>query len=613
MATQVKHRRGSKSEINSFTPAIGEIVMDTSNNEIVLGDGAKQGGYPIPRKDSVVLKFDTLSQAIANTGLEVGYTLQTVERTSGNGGGASWCVVLTSTVTPNGFDIVQSISIPTLSLQLVIDGITSAASIGCVLDNITDDFDALTRLHELGVTYSLDGKTAYCSGTLEPKSRMTIYPFGGGIRKDTPGWLFSRNGVCDRFIIEKGGLFLGDSTADFVEMDGPFGYGNAWTNCEINSVSSSFVKGFRLSNARRCTIKGRHSANQAIDYVNKSAECDIQFANFIHTGDLAGSYGLRCADEGDGYPEGLVMQGGMLFNFEKNLDLEEFFEVNINSVECAASSLSTYQIYVKNKTGGFARGLYFDSHCHFSNYGMKFGNDTDVAPHQYDCVIDGMFRGQDPGTAISITKFQHDIHVKDGTLFRTNGVTGTRIAVVATSQNQGITVGGIKCYGYNSYVQLKGSGAKNNVRDIPNMSGITGTPVFFEYAVDYNNVQGMSNIISAQKIDPVTVAASDIIKSATLNLGEGTYLVRTSMTVSAVTSGGTLQLGITPTGAGVVDLADGSGWSSSFKTIDASEKHFEHMVVATVKSGGEFTVDVNSQSAAFTTNGFHDFLSVERV
>ncbi len=47
MATQVKHRRGSTSELASFTPAVGEIVVDTEKYSLRVGDGIKQGGHVI--------------------------------------------------------------------------------------------------------------------------------------------------------------------------------------------------------------------------------------------------------------------------------------------------------------------------------------------------------------------------------------------------------------------------------------------------------------------------------------------------------------------------------------------------------------------------------------
>lgn len=48
VATQTKFRRGTNTDILGFVPAEGEIVVDMTNDRLVLGDGTKAGGYPIP-------------------------------------------------------------------------------------------------------------------------------------------------------------------------------------------------------------------------------------------------------------------------------------------------------------------------------------------------------------------------------------------------------------------------------------------------------------------------------------------------------------------------------------------------------------------------------------
>lgn len=62
--------------------------------------------------------FDTLNDAETSSDIVEGDLLNLKERTSGNGGGAQWSVVLTSSVTPNTFNIVVSVAQPTLSLVL---------------------------------------------------------------------------------------------------------------------------------------------------------------------------------------------------------------------------------------------------------------------------------------------------------------------------------------------------------------------------------------------------------------------------------------------------------------------------------------------------------------
>ena len=45
-ATQIQFRRGSAAQMATFTGAQGEVVVDTTNNRVVVHDGATAGGFP---------------------------------------------------------------------------------------------------------------------------------------------------------------------------------------------------------------------------------------------------------------------------------------------------------------------------------------------------------------------------------------------------------------------------------------------------------------------------------------------------------------------------------------------------------------------------------------
>jgi len=53
MATQVQLRRGSTSQHNVFTGAIGEITVDTDKDSLVIHDGSTQGGHPLAKSSDV--------------------------------------------------------------------------------------------------------------------------------------------------------------------------------------------------------------------------------------------------------------------------------------------------------------------------------------------------------------------------------------------------------------------------------------------------------------------------------------------------------------------------------------------------------------------------------
>ncbi len=45
MSVQVKHRRDTAANIAGFTPAQGELIVDTTNNRVIVGDGTTVGGW----------------------------------------------------------------------------------------------------------------------------------------------------------------------------------------------------------------------------------------------------------------------------------------------------------------------------------------------------------------------------------------------------------------------------------------------------------------------------------------------------------------------------------------------------------------------------------------
>jgi Major tropism determinant N-terminal domain len=85
MSEQLQLRRGTASQIASFTGAQGEVVVDTSNNRIVLQDGSAAGGYPAAKLSEVVTNARTAisdaSYAALPTDRTIGYVALTAART----------------------------------------------------------------------------------------------------------------------------------------------------------------------------------------------------------------------------------------------------------------------------------------------------------------------------------------------------------------------------------------------------------------------------------------------------------------------------------------------------------------------------------------------------
>jgi hypothetical protein len=53
MSEQLQLRRGTAAQVAVFTGAQGEVVVDTTNNRLVLQDGATAGGIPIAKLSEV--------------------------------------------------------------------------------------------------------------------------------------------------------------------------------------------------------------------------------------------------------------------------------------------------------------------------------------------------------------------------------------------------------------------------------------------------------------------------------------------------------------------------------------------------------------------------------
>lgn len=54
MAEQWRIRRGTNTENNAFTGALGEVTMDTDRNEVRIHDGSTVGGYKVGGEDYVI-------------------------------------------------------------------------------------------------------------------------------------------------------------------------------------------------------------------------------------------------------------------------------------------------------------------------------------------------------------------------------------------------------------------------------------------------------------------------------------------------------------------------------------------------------------------------------
>lgn len=145
-------------------------TLETTTANITHSNGGIN--YPLNGYiDDITKNFSTLAEAIADPGLAEGNTLSIKERTSGNGGGGTWDVVLASTVTPNTYNIIQSTGVGSLALVLRVGDVINVKQFGAVGDGVVDDTAAMQHCMD---TITSDQAMYFPEGRYLVSSRITI-------------------------------------------------------------------------------------------------------------------------------------------------------------------------------------------------------------------------------------------------------------------------------------------------------------------------------------------------------------------------------------------------------------------------------------------------------
>ena len=67
MAVTVQFRRGTATQNNAFTGAVGESSVNTTNNTIRVHDGSTQGGHELMKADATNIDGNIASSRITGT------------------------------------------------------------------------------------------------------------------------------------------------------------------------------------------------------------------------------------------------------------------------------------------------------------------------------------------------------------------------------------------------------------------------------------------------------------------------------------------------------------------------------------------------------------------
>ena len=123
MSTQIQYRRGTSTEHQSFTGAVGEITIDTTLNSIRVHDGSTLGGVLISRAQDTVASFTHANSAYdkANSAYNHANT-----KFASAGGTISGDVTVTGNLTVTGYQVYANTTVALIQDNIV----TLNASIG---------------------------------------------------------------------------------------------------------------------------------------------------------------------------------------------------------------------------------------------------------------------------------------------------------------------------------------------------------------------------------------------------------------------------------------------------------------------------------------------------
>jgi len=117
-----------------------------------------------------VHNFTTLADAIASTKILAGDSVNLKERTTGNGGGAMWDIVLASSVTANTYNIVACTGVASLALVLRVGTVANVKQFGAVGDGVVDDTAAI----QAALDYSASACVNVPKGTYKITAALTM-------------------------------------------------------------------------------------------------------------------------------------------------------------------------------------------------------------------------------------------------------------------------------------------------------------------------------------------------------------------------------------------------------------------------------------------------------
>ena len=161
MSTQVQLRRDIAANVAAFTGAQGEVVVDTTNNRLVVQDGATAGGFAAAKLSEVltISAATLLAQAAHGGGITLGCLEQLVT--------LAGATTSSTAQIPNGA-IVLAVS------NRVVTAITGATSYSCGVAGNASQFGASLGVSAGSANLGLIGPNPFYAAT------SVLYTAAGG-------------------------------------------------------------------------------------------------------------------------------------------------------------------------------------------------------------------------------------------------------------------------------------------------------------------------------------------------------------------------------------------------------------------------------------------------
>ncbi|MGA3308680.1 MAG: hypothetical protein ABSD08_08700 [Xanthobacteraceae bacterium] len=175
-AVQVQYRRGTSSQVAAFTGAQGEMVVDTTNNRVVVQDGSTEGGWPAAKLSEVITNMRT---AVS----DANYTAQTTDR----------LIAYTAITAARTVTLPAAASFPTGTRLLVVDESGSCSATDTITisragsDTISGATSAVLNMAYGYVAMESNGSNAWTIVDSSSEALASVAITGGTINGTTVG------------------------------------------------------------------------------------------------------------------------------------------------------------------------------------------------------------------------------------------------------------------------------------------------------------------------------------------------------------------------------------------------------------------------------------------